>query len=191
MMKNEKLPLLQKFLASLFALMFVASLVFMGWRIVHKKDYVAHEQEQCRLLAVSAAVSLADWNAAIPDMWSRIASADALIIIDHMLIQDNWSISAAEKRRDGGLTIKVSSGWNSRSPQEYVCRGRIARSGFVFDKKSDQRAAESLLSVKTASRDKTLPFVYPDARLTMPVKLLVSVSHCRIGGKDYIILKKR
>ena len=35
MMTNEKLPPLQKFLAFLFALLFAASLVFMGWRLVH------------------------------------------------------------------------------------------------------------------------------------------------------------
>jgi hypothetical protein len=190
MMKNEKMPLLQKFLASLFALMFVASLVFMGWRIIHKKDYVEHEREQCRLLAVSAAASLADWNGAVPDMWSRIASGDSIIIIDHRLIQDNWSITAARKRA-GGLTVKVSSGWNSRSPQEYVCRGRIAGGGFVFDQESDQRTAETLRAVNPSPHDKVLPFAYPDERLTMPVKLLVAVTPCKLDGKDYIILKKR
>ncbi|MGD9640998.1 MAG: hypothetical protein AB7U37_07105, partial [Synergistaceae bacterium] len=68
-MKDNKLPPLQKIIASIFALVFIASLFFIGYRIYTKPAYEAHEQKQARLLAVSAVSLFSDKTAREPGIW--------------------------------------------------------------------------------------------------------------------------
>lgn len=192
MMTNDKMPLFQKFLAFLFMLLFAASLVLAGWRLVHKQEYVRHEKEQCRLLAVSAADSLAAWNKDVPDLWRRLGSGDIQIIIDHKLMTDNWEVSAAVRqgRTEAELTVKTATSWNSRSPQEYVCRAKVSASGLSFASESDSQTAAGLRSVPLQPQDKRFIFIYPEDRVPLPVKITVGTAHLHTDSGNYLILKK-
>ena len=191
MMTNEKLPPLQKFLAFLFALLFAASLVFMGWRLVHKREYVLHEKEQCRLLAVSAADCLGEWNRAVPDLWRRLGSGDVFILIDHKLMTGNWEVSAAAAQQSGGadLTVRAASSWNSRSPQEYVCKVRVSAAGPVFAQEKDAETAKQLRELQTP-QIRQFVFIYPEDRVPLPVRVTAATAAYRMDGLDYLILKK-
>lgn len=191
-MTNDKLPPFQKFLASIFFVLFVASLVFMGHRIMTKSEYERREAEQCRILAVSAADAFIGFVAASPDITDKLASGDILLIIDHKLIPGNWNISVTAKRGGAGLAVEttVKSGWNTRSPQEYTCRAKAFDDGAAFSDAKDKRTAEAVREVVPAKRDKRLLFAYPDERLECPVKLEVRASKLKLPDfeKPFLVL---
>ena len=83
-MQNKSI--FQKFLAGLFALMVLASFVFIGYRIATKDEYTAREKEQCRLLSMSAARCAADAAEDNPKIWDLFAEETFAIIIDHRII---------------------------------------------------------------------------------------------------------
>lgn len=191
-MTKDKLLPFQKFLASIFFVLFVASLVFICHRIMTKGEYERREAEQCRILAVSAADAFAGFIIASPDIPDKLASGDIMLIIDHKLIPGNWNISVTAKRGVAELAVEttVKSGWNTRSPQEYTCRAKAASGGAVFSNEKDKRTAEAVREVIPAKKDRQLLFTYPEERLECPVKLEVKASKLKLPDfeKPFLVL---
>lgn len=147
----------------------LASFVFIGWRIVTKGAYVRQERFQCRAVAVSAARTAAEAllrNGAAARAVSSAGGAE--YIVDHMNMPGNYIVVAKISPHGKGFAIETegASGWNSRSPQKYLCSAELSSEGKLsFAKKEDAEfsaAIEAALPTAVrAKKKKLLSFVYP------------------------------
>ena len=175
----QKKSIFQKFLAGLFALMVLASFVFIGYRIATKGDYTAREKEQCRLLSMSAARCAADASEDNPKIWDQFAEETFTIIIDHRIMPGNWviKITAHKKSDSTEITSEGLSGWNSRSPQHDVSQAAIPASGedaaYADPRQEDpaHRIDYSLFKKKV----RTVQFSLPDESKVIPVTISADV----------------
>lgn len=192
-MKENKLPPLQKIIASIFALVFIASLFFIGYRIYTKPAYEAHEKKQARLLAVSAMSLFSDKTAREPGIWARFNSDETELMIDHMKIKGNWVVKVNFNNKGSHIEVlsSVSSGWNSRSPQSTEVRAKIYNDGRVEfeDKDSSQSIAAAIKSGSLKALGKIHSFRFPDEQKKVPA--VIEAEECLLRdqeGNEFLIL---
>ncbi len=165
-MKDNKLPPLQKIIASIFALVFIASLFFIGYRIYTKPAYEAHEKEQARMLAVSALSLFAEKTAKEPRIWTKFESNENELMIDHMRIRGNWVVKVYFINKGSHIEVlsSVISGWNSRSPRSAEVRAKIYNDGRVEyeDGEGSRFIAAAIKSGSLIALGKIHIFRFPD-----------------------------
>lgn len=166
------MPTLQKILASFFVTVFFASLIFIGHRIYTKPAYEAHEQEQARLLAVSAVFLFADKTAKEPGIWDKFDNNETELMLDHMRIKGNWVIKVNFINKGSHIEVlsSVSSGWNSRSPQSAEVRAIIHNDGKVEieDGETAPTIAVRIKNARTKALGKIHSFRFPDEQKKVP-----------------------
>lgn len=187
------MPPLQKIIASIFALVFIASLFFIGYRIYTKPAYEAHEKKQARLLAVSAMSLFSDKTAREPGIWARFNSDETELMIDHMKIKGNWVVKVNFNNKGSHIEVlsSVSSGWNSRSPQSTEVRAKIYNDGRVEfeDKDSSQSIAAAIKSGSLKALGKIHSFRFPDEQKKVPA--VIEAEECLLRdqeGNEFLIL---
>ena len=187
---NENRPsALHKILAGLFGLVFMASLVFVGYRIYTKPAYEAHEKEQARILAASVVSLMAQRTAMEPDIWDRFSGSQIELMIDHMKIKGNWMVRVNIFKKAGHIEVicSVSSGWNSRSPQSAELKAEIFDDGrsVYYGEGSAEISAD-----KAEPVGKTHTFRFPDEMQTVPA-LITAEEYIMIDtrGREYLLLK--
>lgn len=192
-MADNKLPLLQKILASVFAVLVAASVVFFGYRIAMKPSYKAHEIEQCRLLAISSLMTIAEITADNPRLWDKFSEETVHLTIDHKIVPDNWVIKLEAEKSGGILRLKstAASGWNSRSPQEAVFTASIDREAgaqnITYSDKSASLTAEKIAASLPNIKKEGLKYVLPDERKVTPADITADVHHYM--DKKFIIIR--
>ena len=192
-MSENKLPMLQKIIASFFLLIFIASLVFMVYRIYTKPAYEAHEKEQARILAISTIEFFAKETSGEPGMWEKFESDNIELIIDHMQINGNWVISTNFSKKESFVeaTSSVSSGWNSRSPQSAKFSAKIYFDGKI--EYEDETAASTIRMIirsKSKPNGNVLHFRFPDERKKMLFDIAAEVRSVITDlGEEYLVLK--
>ena len=192
-MREKKLPLLQKIIACFFALLFIASIIFMVYRISTKSSYESHEKEQARILAVSAIEFFAKKTSKEPGMWERFQSNDIELVIDHMQIKENWVISTEFSRKESFVEVisSVNSGWNSRSPQSAKFKAKI-----YFDGKTEYEDETATSTIQMIGRSGSTAngnfhrFRFTDERKKVPIDITAEEwSVTTDSGEEYLILK--
>ncbi len=192
-MREKKLPLLQKIIACFFILLFIASIIFMVYRISTKSSYESHEKEQARILAVSAIEFFAKKTSKEPGMWERFQSNDIELVIDHMQIKENWVISTEFSRKESFVEVisSVNSGWNSRSPQSAKFKAKI-----YFDGKTEYENETAASTIQLIVKPKSTPngnvhqFRFSDERKKVPIDITAEEwSVTTDSGEEYLILK--
>ena len=192
-MKENKLPSIQKIIASIFALVFIASLFFIGYRIYTKPAYEAHEQKQARLLAVSAVSLFSEKTAKEPGTWARFNSDETELIIDHMKIKGNWVVKVNFNNKESYIEVisSVSSGWNSRSPQSAEVRAKIYNDGNIEyeDGEGSRSIAAAIKSGSLNALGKIHIFRFPDEQKKVPAVIEAEESLLTDQeGNEYLIL---
>ncbi len=187
---NENRPsALHKILAGFFVLVFMASLVFVGYRIYTKPAYEAHEKEQARILAASVVSLMAQRTAMEPDIWDRFSGSQIELMIDHMKIRGNWLVKVNIFKKAGHIEVicSISSGWNSRSPQSAELKAEIFDDGrsVYYGEGSAEISAD-----KAEPVGKTHTFRFPDEMQTVPA-LITAEEYIMIDtrGREYLLLK--
>ena len=192
-MSENKLPMLQKIIASFFLLIFIASLVFMVYRIYTKPAYEAHEKEQARILAISTIEFFAKKTSEEPEMWEKFENDDIELVIDHMQIKGNWVIRTTFLKKESFVDAisSVSSGWNSRSPQSATFRAKINFDGRIeYENETAESAVQMILRSNSKPNGKVVHFRFPDERKKVPVDISVKEwSVITDSGEEYLFLK--
>ena len=192
-MSENKLPLLQKIIASFFLLIFIASLVFMAYRIYKKPSYEAHEKEQAIILAVSTIEFFAKKTSEEPEMWEKFENDDIELVIDHMQIKGNWVIRTTFLKKESFVDAisSVNSGWNSRSPQSATFRAKINFDGRIeYENETAESAVQMILRSNSKPNGKVVHFRFPDERKKVPVDISVKEwSVITDSGEEYLFLK--
>lgn len=174
-MKESISSSLQKFIACFFALVFLASLIFIGYRIYTKPAYEAHESEQARLLAVSAISLFGEKTAKDPGMWSKFEDREIDLMIDHMRIMGSWVVKLNFIKKEGHIEVlsTVSSGWNSRSPQSAEFRAKISSDGNIefYDADAASTVLSRIKNGRPKALGKTHNFRFPDEMKRVPVAI--------------------
>ncbi|MDD4160787.1 MAG: hypothetical protein PHO18_07565 [Synergistaceae bacterium] len=192
-MINGRLPLLQKLIVSFFVLIFLASLVFIGYRIFTKPAYEAYEKEQAKILALSVIELFAEKTSEYPEIWTKFDTKETELVIDHKKVTDNWVIKISFSKRGSfvQITSSVKSGWNSRSPQSALFKAKIYPDGKTEYEDNIPAATLGMIK-KTDNRanGRTYLFRFPDEMKKVPVDIkaeerLISDS----GGKEFLIIK--
>ncbi|MDY9921458.1 MAG: hypothetical protein U2P59_06500 [Synergistota bacterium] len=192
-MKENKLPPLQKTIAFFFALVFIASLIFIGYRIYTKPAYEAHEKKQARLLAVSAISLFSEKTAKEPGIWEKFDSNENELMIDHMRIKGNWVVKVNLINEGSHIEVmsSVSSGWNSRSPQSAEIMAKIYNDGRVEfeDAESALAIAAGIKSGSLKALGKIHNFRFPDEQKKVPA--VIEAEECLLRdqeGNEFLIL---
>ena len=192
-MSENKLPMLQKIIASFFLLIFIASLVFMVYRIYTKPAYEAHEKEQARILAISTIEFFAKETSGEPGMWEKFESDNIELIIDHTQIKGNWVIKTTFLKKESFVDAisSVNSGWNSRSPQSAKFRAKIYYDGKIeYEDEPAASAVRMILRSNSKPNGKVVHFRFPDERKKMPSDIAAEVrSVITDSGEEYLVLK--
>ena len=192
-MSENKLPMLQKIIASFFLLIFIASLVFMVYRIYTKPAYEAHEKEQARILAISTIEFFAKKTSEEPEMWEKFENDDIELVIDHMQIKGNWVIRTTFLKKESFVDAisSVNSGWNSRSPQSATFRAKINFDGRIeYENETAESAVQMILRSNSKPNGKVVHFRFPDERKKVPVDISVKEwSVITDSGEEYLFLK--
>ena len=188
-MNENRSSALHKILAGFFGIVFIVSLVFVGYRIYTKPAYEAHEKEQARILAASVVSLMARRTAIEPGIWDRFSGSHIELMIDHMKIKGNWMVRVNIFKKAGYIEVicSVSSGWNSRSPQSAELKAKIfndGRSVYYGD------GSAEISGDKAEPIGKTHSFRFPDEMQTVPV-LITAEEYLMIDprGKEYLVLK--
>lgn len=192
-MRENKLPLFQKIIAVLFLLLFITSIVFMGYRIYKKPAYEAHEKEQTRILAVSVIELFAEKTLKEPDMWGKFENDNIELIIDHAKVKDNWVIRTTFLKKQSFVDAisSVSSGWNSRSPQSAKCRAKIYYDGKIeYEDETAASVVQKIVRSNSKPNVKALHFRFSDERKKVPFDISAEVRYISTdSGEEYLILK--
>ena len=192
-MSENKLPMLQKIIASFFLLIFIASLVFMVYRIYTKPAYEAHEKEQARILAISTIEFFAKETSGEPGMWEKFESDNIELVIDHMQIKGNWVINTEFSKEEFfvEVTSSVNSGWNSRSPQSAKFRAKINFDGKIeYEDENAVSAVQMIVRSNSKLNGKVVHFRFPDERKKMPIDIAAEVRSVITDlGEEYLFLK--
>lgn len=194
-MKENKLPPLQKIIASIFALVFIASLFFIGYRIYTKPAYEAHEKKQARLLAVSAMSLFSEKTAKEPGIWGKFKDNEIELIIDHMRIKGNWVVKMIFLKKKSHIEVisSVHSGWNSRSPQLAEFRAKMFKDGSLKFENAEiaLTAVDSIKSARQKTSGKIYNFRFPDELKKVPA--VVDAEEFLLTdaeGNKFLILKE-
>ncbi len=183
------MPLVQKSIAFLFVLLFIASFIFIGYRIYTKPAYEAHEKEQARALALSTVMLFAEKTSIEPAIWEKFSENNIELMIDHMKIKGNWSVKIfiSKKNRYVEFTCSVNSGWNSRSPQSAEFRAEVHDDGkMVFKDTSPSGIPEG----KSEALGKLHVFRFADEMKKVPVRISAEEYLLTDAeGRDYLLLK--
>lgn len=192
-MKENELPPLQKIIAFFFVLIFIASLLFIGYRIYTKPAYEAHEKEQARMLAVSALSLFAEKTAKEPRIWTKFESNENELMIDHMRIRGNWVVKVYFINKGSHIEVlsSVISGWNSRSPQSAEARAKIYNDGRLEfeDEKTSQAIAAGIKTKSLKALGKVHIFRFPDEQKKVPA--LIEAEESLLSdqeGNEFLIL---
>lgn len=187
------MPPLQKTIAFFFALVFIASLIFIGYRIYTKPAYEAHEKKQARLLAVSAISLFSEKTAKEPGIWEKFDSNENELMIDHMRIKGNWVVKVNLINEGSHIEVmsSVSSGWNSRSPQSAEIMAKIYNDGRVEfeDAESALAIAAGIKSGSLKALGKIHNFRFPDEQKKVPA--VIEAEECLLRdqeGNEFLIL---
>lgn len=187
------MPTLQKIIASFFVIVFFASLIFIGHRIYTKPAYEAHEQEQAKLLAVSAMFLFADKTAKEPGIWAKFDNNETELMIDHMRIKGNWVVKVNFINKGSHIEVlsSVSSGWNSRSPQSAEVRAKISGDGRLEleDGETALAIAERIKNIRPKALGKIHSFRFPDEQKKVPAVINAGeYLFTDQNGNEYLIL---
>lgn len=193
-MKESKLPTLQKIIACFFALVFIASIIFIGYRIYSKPAYEAHEKEQARLLAISAVSLFSEKTSKYPGIWAKFESNETELMIDHMRIMGNWVVKVNFINKGSHIDVlsSVSSGWNSRSPQSAEIRAKIFNDGSMEFEDGDtaSTSADRIKIDRLKTLGKIHNFRFPDEQKKVPV--LIDAEEFLFTdpeGNEFLVLK--
>lgn len=194
-MKESKLPPLQKLIASFFVLVFIASLLFIGYRIYTKSAYEAHEAKQARLLAVSAISLFGEKTSKDPEMWTKFESNEIELMIDHMRIKENWVVKVNFLKKENHIQVlsSVNSGWNSRSPQFTEFRAKIFNDGSLEFENAEAAltAADNIERTRQKASGKMHNFRFSDERIELPAVIDAEETlFTDAEGNEFLILKE-
>mgnify|MGYP000855225271 FL=1 len=171
-------------------LLFMASLVFIGFRIYTKPAYEAHEKEQARILAASAAVLLAEMTSGEPGLWDKFSESEISLLIDHMKIRGNWVLKVDVLKKDSHVEVisSASSGWNSRSPQSSEYRSKIYGDGRAD---IEGEAAVTIPEGTEKPLGKIHTFRFPDETKNVPA-VIAAEEYLLTDreGREFLVLKK-
>ena len=170
-MKEKTSNALQKIAKYIIFAGVIASLFFIGWRIITKGEYERRELAQCEALAVSAAFAACD-ALDDPALAAHVRANGATeFIIDHMKMPGHNVVSVTITPEAEGFTVlaRAETNWNSRSPQKYEFAA-VKGGGGVEYPKDDAMAKAFLALNEYGGRDteKRLTFVFPH-KLHCPV----------------------
>ncbi|MEG1823982.1 MAG: hypothetical protein RRY12_10100 [Cloacibacillus sp.] len=154
----------------LFITAVLASFVFIGYRIATKRGYEAHEQLQCRALAVSAALvasQAAEKDGALASLVDK--EGEVRFIVDHRAMPGNYVVSVAIKNTSDGaraISAEAESGWNSRSPQKAAFSLKTKNGVLAFSDARQEEYAKLFLELQKSTELKKvkngrLTFTYP------------------------------
>ena len=166
--------MVRKFFALVFALLILASFVFMGFRIAAKPAYSEHELKKCQVMAVSAVDIIAQKLEDSPLFLTKFGSSKIILTADHKKMPDNLvvKLEITDYGKYASVSSKVNSGWNSRSPKEYICTAKIyndnGKNRIVYDAVECENIAVSIIQTDFNEKKNTIEFVLPDENKKMP-----------------------
>ena len=170
-MKEKTSNTLQKIVKYLIFAGVIASLFFIGWRIVTKGEYERRELAQCEALAVSAAFATCDALDS-PALAAHVRENGATeFIIDHMKMPGHNVVAVTITPEAEGFAVhaRAETNWNSRSPQKYEFTAVKGDGGFDYPK--ENAAAKTFLALNEygdRETEKRLTFTFPH-ELNCPV----------------------
>lgn len=167
----------------------IASFIFIGWRIWTRNAYIAHEKEQCAVLAAGAALSSAESALADEALLRQLQKNETLLYTtDHMKLPGNYNIKVTLSLE--GAAVKAAalaeSGWNSRSPQKSEASVLLKKKGkaVLMLPKQQKEAEELLFAASNGNPVKTVVFCYPFER-KCPAPYKLQVVSCRLKGESF------
>ena len=163
-MKEKTSNALQKIAKYLIFAGVIASLFFIGWRIVTKGEYERRELAQCEALAVSAAFAVCDALDS-PALAAHVRENGATeFIIDHMKMPGHNVVAVTITPEAEGFAVhaRAETNWNSRSPQKYEFTAVKGDGGVDYPK--ENAAAKAFLALNEygdRATEKRLTFTFP------------------------------
>lgn len=163
-MKEKTSNTLQKIVKYLIFAGVIASLFFIGWRIVTKGEYERRELAQCEALAVSAAFAVCDALDS-PALAAHVRENGATeFIIDHMKMPGHNVVAVTITPEAEGFAVhaRAETNWNSRSPQKYEFTAVKGDGGVDYPK--ENAAAKAFLALNEygdRATEKRLTFTFP------------------------------
>ena len=163
-MKEKTSNALQKIAKYMIYAGVLASLVFIGWRIVTKGEYERRELAQCEALAVSAAFAVCDALDS-PALAAHVRENGATeFIIDHMKMPGHNVVAVTITPEAEGFAVhaRAETNWNSRSPQKYEFTAVKGDGGVDYPK--ENAAAKAFLALNEygdRATEKRLTFTFP------------------------------
>lgn len=163
-MKEKTSNTLQKIVKYLIFAGVIASLFFIGWRIVTKGEYERRELAQCEALAVSAAFATCDALDS-PALAAHVRENGATeFIIDHMKMPGHNVVAVTITPEAEGFAVhaRAETNWNSRSPQKYEFTAVKGDGGVDYPK--ENAAAKAFLALNEygdRATEKRLTFTFP------------------------------
>lgn len=163
-MKEKSSNALQKIAKYLIFAGVIASLFFIGWRIVTKGEYERRELAQCEALAVSAAFAVCDALDS-PALAAHVRENGATeFIIDHMKMPGHNVVAVIITPEAEGFAVhaRAETNWNSRSPQRYEFTAVKGDGGVDYPK--ENAAAKAFLALNEygdRATEKRLTFTFP------------------------------
>ena len=163
-MKEKTSNALQKIAKYLIFAGVIASLFFIGWRIVTKGEYERRELAQCEALAVSAAFAVCDALDS-PALAAHVRENGATeFIIDHMKMPGHNVVAVTITPEAEGFAVhaRAETNWHSRSPQKYEFTAVKGDGGVDYPK--ENAAAKAFLALNEygdRATEKRLTFTFP------------------------------
>lgn len=163
-MKEKSSNALQKIAKYLIFAGVIASLFFIGWRIVTKGEYERRELAQCEALAVSAAFAVCDALDS-PALAAHVRENGATeFIIDHMKMPGHNVVAVIITPEAEGFAVhaRAETNWNSRSPQKYEFTAVKGDGGVDYPKENaSAKAFLALNEYGDRATEKRLTFTFP------------------------------